>query len=153
MFLIVADVMFPSWLPLLVIMQIASRAIFVNTNPPGSPAAGSRDDAPIETRPFATSEMPTLEPPCRIRNPYFLPFLVLIQALASWVSSGKTEVDPLIVMIFFACAAAGTAANSDRAAMTAMRRIPLRDTSAPFGLSNEDRGSVSAPTWGGVTRP
>ena len=62
--------------------------------------AGSREDAPIETRPLETSEMPTFEPPCRIRKPYFLPFLVLIHFLASWVSSGKTEVDPLIVMIF-----------------------------------------------------
>src|SRR4051794_6249654 len=130
--------MFPSGLDLLVMMQIASRAIFVNTSPPGSPAAGSREEAPIETRPLATSEMPTFEPPWRIRKPTPLPFLVLIQALASWVSSGKTEVDPLIVMIFFACAAAGMAANSERAAITAIRRIPLRDTSAPFDLSNED---------------
>ena len=30
---------------------------------PGSPAAGSRDEAPIVTRPLATSETPTLEPP------------------------------------------------------------------------------------------
>ena len=88
-------------------MQSASRAILVNTRPPGSPAAGSREDAPIETRPFETSETPTFDPPCRILKPYFLPFLVLIQLARSWVSSGKTEVDPLIVMIFFACAAAG----------------------------------------------
>src|SRR6185369_11252950 len=102
---------------------------------------------------FETSEMPTFDPPCRILNPTPLPFLVLIQALASWVSSGKTEVDPLMVMIFFACAAAGTAANSDKAAMTARRRIPLRDTDTPFGLSSEDGGSVSASQPGGVTRP
>ena len=94
-------------------MQIASRAILVNTRPPGSLAAGSREDAPIETRPLETSEMPTFDPPWRILNPNFLPFLVLIHLRASWVSSGKTEVDPLIVMIFFACATAGTAANSD----------------------------------------
>src|ERR1700704_1347781 len=103
-FLTVSWVMLPSGFELFVMMQIASRAILVNTSPPGSPAAGSREEAPMETRPLATSEMPTLEPPCRILKPYFLPFLVLIQALASWVSSGKTEVDPLIVMIFFACA-------------------------------------------------
>src|SRR5690242_9812486 len=101
---------------LLTMMQIASRAILVNTKPPGSVGAGSREDAPIETRPWATSSTPTFDPPCRILKPTPLPFLVLIQALASWVSSGKTEVDPLIVMIFFAWAAAGTVANSDSAA-------------------------------------
>ena len=91
-------------------MQSASREIRVNTSPPGSLAAGSREDAPIETRPLETSETPTFDPPCRILNPNFLPFLVLIQARASFASSGKTEVDPLIVMIFFASAVAGTAA-------------------------------------------
>ena len=44
-------------------MQIASRAMRVNTSPPGSLAAGSRDEAPIETRPFETSETPTFDPP------------------------------------------------------------------------------------------
>src|SRR5262245_11014583 len=149
----VAVVMLPRLLPGLVTMQIASRAILVNTRPPGSPAAGSREEAPMETRPFETSDTPTLDPPCRIRNPYFLPCLVLIHFRASWVSSGKTEVDPLMVMIFFACAAAGRAANSDSAATAASRRTVFRDTDAPFGLSNEDRGSVSALRRGSVTRP
>src|SRR6185503_7645115 len=132
---------------LLVMMHSASPAILVNTRPPGSVGAGSLEDAPIVTRPLETSETPTFEPPWRILKPNFFPFLVLIHLRARRVSSGKTEVDPLIVMIFFACAAAGTAAGSaphtDKAAVTASRRIVLRDTGAPFGLSNEDRGSVS----------
>jgi hypothetical protein len=81
--------------------QIASRATREH-KATWSLAAGSREEAPMETRPFETSETPTLDPPWRIRNPNFLPCLVLIHLRASWVSSGKTEVDPLIVMIFFA---------------------------------------------------
>src|SRR5262245_42940322 len=138
---------------LLVMRQIASRAMRVNTSPPGSVAAGSLEDAPIETRPFETSDTPTFDPPCRILKPNFLPFLVLMNLRASWVSRGKTEVDPLMVMIFFACAAAGTTATSDSAVTAASRRIALLDTDAPFGLSIEDRGSVDARGLGGVTSP
>src|SRR5262245_20544790 len=87
-FLIVSWLMLPRLFELLVIMQIASRAILVNTRPPGSPLAGSLEEAPIDTRPLDTSEMPTFEPPCRILNPNFLPFLVLIHLLASLISSG-----------------------------------------------------------------
>src|SRR5262249_9030195 len=141
------------WLLLLVIRQIASRAIRVNTRPPGSVEAGSLEDAPMETRPLETSETPTFEPPWRILNPTPLPCFVLIHLRASWASSGKTEVDPLIVMTFFACAAAGTAAKSESAATAASRRTRLLDTTAPFGLSNEDGGSVEAVGPGGVTSP
>ena len=127
--LIWADVRLPTWLALLVIMQIASRAILVNTRPPGSePGTGSREEAPIETRPLETSEMPTLDPPWRIRKLYFLPFLVLCQAWASFVSSGKTEVDPLIEITFAALADAGTIAQSASAAMTDTVRSFLVDT-------------------------
>ncbi len=44
-------------------MQIASRAIFGEHESARVAGCGSRDEAPIETRPFETSEMPTFEPP------------------------------------------------------------------------------------------
>ena len=47
----------------LVAMQIASRAILLKKMPPGSLDFGSRDEAPMVTRPAATSATPTSEPP------------------------------------------------------------------------------------------
>ena len=136
--------MFGTLFPLWVMMQIASRAIASEHETARvARQRGRAKNAPIETRPFATSETPTFEPPWRTLKPYFLPCLVLIQALASFVVSGKTEVEPLIVMIFFACAAAGTAAKSDSAAIIATNRIFLADTTTPFDLSIEVGGSLS----------
>jgi hypothetical protein len=80
--------MFGRVFELFVMTQSASRATLVNTSPPGSPEAGSREEAPIVTRPFATSETPTFDPPCRTLKPNFLPFLVLIHLRASFTVSG-----------------------------------------------------------------
>src|SRR4051794_15795520 len=54
---------FPTVLDLLVIRQMPSWAILLKTSPPGSLGFGSRDELPIDTRPRATSETPTSEPP------------------------------------------------------------------------------------------
>src|SRR4051812_19882836 len=54
---------FPTLFALLVTRQMPSCAILLNTSPPGSPGFGSRDELPIVTRPRATSDTPTSEPP------------------------------------------------------------------------------------------
>ena len=89
MFLTVAVVMFARWLD-----GVGDDAERVAGDPGEHQAArvaaaGSREDAPIETRPFATSETPTFEPPWRILKPYFLPFLVLIQARRAGSPAGR----------------------------------------------------------------
>ena len=58
-----AWLMFESLLSGLVTTQIASRAILLNTSPPGSLDFGSREDMPRVTRPRETSAIPTSEPP------------------------------------------------------------------------------------------
>ena len=58
--------------------------------------------------------MPMSEPPWRMRNLTFpLPALVFRKPLASWVASGATDVEPLSVIVVFACAAAGTASSDE----------------------------------------
>ena len=77
-------------------MQIASLAILWNTSPPGSVGFGSRDESPIDTRPWATSATPTSEPPCESRN---WTLWLCTYFWASFAVSGATEVEPLIVIV------------------------------------------------------
>ena len=101
------------------------------------------------TRPFETSETPTFEPPWRIRKENLSPSFVFTHCRASFVVSGKTEVEPLIVIVFFACAApAGSTAKNAETARTAARLLLLVDTPTPFGLMRGPRQCVG----GGVGR-
>ena len=59
---------FASPLPGWVAMQTPSRAMRLNTSPPGSDGCGSREDMPSDTRPRETSAMPMSDPPWRMRN-------------------------------------------------------------------------------------
>src|ERR1700704_6706063 len=93
----------------------ASRAIRLNTMPPGSPGCGSRDEFPMVTRPWATSEIPMLDPPWRRRN-RTEPGNARRYPRASLAASGATVVDPLMVMVGFAEAPAGTGAALQGAA-------------------------------------
>src|SRR6476659_7468981 len=95
-----------------------SRAILLKTRPPGSPGLGSREELPIVTRPRATSEMPTSEPPWSSLN-WTQCLHWVTYARASLAASGATEVEPLIVIVGFAAADAGTATATAIAAGSA----------------------------------
>src|ERR1700716_4062400 len=93
----------------LVTTHSASRAIRLNTMPPGSPGCGSRDEFPMVTRPWETSAIPMLDPPWSRRN-RTEPGNARRYPRASLAASGATVVDPLMVMVGLAEAPAGTAA-------------------------------------------
>jgi hypothetical protein len=112
-------------LALLVTMQTASRAILVKTSPPGSLGLGSREELPIVTRPAAASATPMSEPPCRRRKLTQWPQL-LRYFFASSEASGATEVEPLMVIVGLADAAAGRATQAVSAVAVSAERRRVR---------------------------
>src|ERR1700755_123784 len=128
-------------LALLVMMQTASRAILVKTSPPGSLGLGSREELPIVTRPAAASATPMSEPPWRSLKLTQCP-QTLRYFFASSEASGATEVDPLIVMVGLAAAAAG---NTSDAASTAAASI-VRGRMRFIGIACSSRSAGFRPT-------
>src|SRR5919198_357532 len=147
------------WLSGLVIRQIASRAILLNTRPPGPESFGSREESPIDTRPAATSATPMSEPPWAILN-FARWGCCLRYPLANRIASGATEVEPLIVMtgadrapvasgraeaaVGTRATAAATAEHAPRRRMRCMEEAPFIGAPPEGGGSAEAAGSIGA---------